>query len=342
MKAVRIFSPGDVRIVDEPVKKPEGNMVLCKVKNVGICGTDYNIFCGEFEEEVDFPLRPGHEWSGVVFEVGDKVTAFKPGDRVIGETCVACGVCDDCLHGNRKNCVNRTSVGTVHAWPGAMCEYVLFPEGDLVKLPDNVSFEEGALVEPAANAMMAIVEGKVTFGSTVAVMGTGPIGIAAAAIARAYGAKTVISVGRSPFKLELCEKLGATHTVNTKEIDAAEEILKITEGRGVDVSIEVSGSKELLTACIKATKKFGDIEMIAFYDGIYPFNINEFAFKALNLRASGCGGWGYFDRVLELIEQKRIDLKPLITHRCTLEDAAKNIAGLKEDNAKKVKVMIEV
>lgn len=340
MTAVRTFAPGDIRTVKENIPRPEGRQVLCKVINAGICGTDYGIYKGELEDMVDFPVRPGHEWSGVVCEVGDDVVLYKPGDRVVGQTCIACGVCPDCRAGNRLNCADRQSVGTVHAWPGAMCEYELFYEGDLIPLPDEISFEQGALIEPAGNAMMGIVMGGVGFGSSVAIMGTGPIGVAAAAIARAYGASTVISVGRSDYKLELCKKMGATHTVNTNDEDAAQKILEYTGGRGVDVSLEISGSKQLLQACFKATKTGGDVEMIAFYDGKLDFDLNDFAFKLLTLRASGCGGWGYFDRVMELMRQERIDLTPMITHRCSLDEAAEQTANLKQDNAKKVKVMV--
>ncbi len=342
MKAVRIFAPGDIRVVDEPIQAVGKRQVLCKVEYVGICGTDYGIYRGELEDMVNFPLRPGHEWSGTVYSVGEEVTLFKPGDRVIGESLVTCDACIDCIHADRKNCKNRKSVGTVDAWPGAMCEYELFSEGDLIKLPDNISLEQGALVEPAANAMMGIVNGNVGFGSTVAIMGTGPIGISAAAICRAYGARTVISVGRSDFKLDICKKLGATHTVNTNIEDPTEKILQITGGEGVDVSIEVSGSNALFESCIQSTKKFGDIEMIAFYEGTYPMDLTDFSFRGLTLRTAGCGGWGYFDRVIELMDQGLIDLTPMITHRCSLADAAEQIKNLKVDNAKKIKVMIEV
>ena len=342
MTAVRTFAPGDIRTVREPVPVPKGRQVLCRVVNVGICGTDYGIFKGELEDMVDFPVRPGHEWTGVVEEVGEDVVLFKPGDRVVGQTCIACGTCPDCRAGNRLACVNRQSVGTVHAWPGAMCEYELYYEGDLIALPAEISFEQGALIEPAGNAMMGIVMGGVGFGSTVSIMGTGPIGVAAAALARAYGASTVISVGRSDFKLDLCKQLGATHTVNTTREDAAEKILEYTGGKGVDVSLEISGSKQLFEACIKSTKAGGDIEMIAFYEGKYDFDLTDFAFRLLTLRASGCGGWGYFDRVMELMRQGRIDLTPMITHRCALSEAAQNIVDLKKDNARKVKVMVEM
>ena len=342
MRAVRIFKPGDIGLVREEIPVPKKREVLVEVICAGICGTDYGIFNGELSELVDFPLRPGHEWTGVVKSVGEEVVLFSPGDRVVGQTCVACGQCEDCRAGNRLNCKNRRSVGTVHAWPGAMCDFELFSEGDLIKLPESISFKEGALIEPAGNAMMGIEMAKIGVGSTVCVMGTGPIGLSAVAIARALGAKTVISVGRSVFKLETAKKMGATHVINSISENVGERMLEITSGEGVDATLEISGSKELLSAAFYGTKNFGDIELIAFYEGKYEFDLNDFAFRLQTLRASGCGGWGYFKKVMELMEQKRINLLPMITHEVSLNDTPTAIRELKKDNAEKIKVMINV
>ena len=343
MMAIRTFAPGDVRVVEEDIPAPGPKEVLCKVVNVGICGTDYNIYKGEFEYMVDFPVRPGHEWSGIVEEVGSDVNYLKKGDRVIGQTGVACDECDDCIHGNRFNCKHTQSVGTVHAWPGAMCEYELFKAADIMKLPDSISFEQGAMVEPAANAMMGVVNGGVHIGSTVLILGTGPIGVAAAALCKAYGAKTIISVGRSDFKLGICKQFGATHVINTNDnTNVADTVREITNGIGVDVTLEISGSLMLFDQAIKSTKVGGSIEMIAFYDKPYEMDLTDFSFRGLTLRQSGGGGWGYFDRVVALMEQGMIDLSPMITHRCKLSEAADEIVNFKKDNAEKIKVMIQV
>ena len=343
MMAIRTFAPGDVRVVEEDIPTPGPREAVCKVVNVGICGTDYNIYKGEFEYMVDFPVRPGHEWSGIVEAVGSEIDYLKPGDRVIGQTGIGCDKCDNCIHGDRFKCTNFQSVGTVHAWPGAMCEHELFKAVDLLKLPDSISFEQGALVEPAGNAMMGISQSGITFGSTVLILGTGPIGVAAVAICKAYGAKTIISVGRSDFKLDLCKQFGATHVINTnRDKNVSEIVREVTGGEGVDVTLEISGSKMLFEEAIKSTKPRGSIEMIAFYDSPYNMDLTDFSFRGLTLRSSGGGAWGYFDKVVTLMENGKIDLTPMITHRCSLSEAADEIRNFKVDNDKKVKVMIQV
>lgn len=221
-----------------------------------------------------------------------------------------------------------------------MADYAVFAARDVIKLPDNISFEQGALIEPAANALMAIDDAGVSAGDTVLITGTGPIGVSAAAIARLYGATTVISVGRSPFKLELCKKLGATHTINTREVSSPEEeISKITGGRGVDVSIELSGSHDLFRICVKTTRAKGILCLIAFYASPFEIDLNELIFAGINLRTAG-GGWGYFDKVIKLMKDGVLDLTGLITSRISLEEAPDEIKNLKKDNSEKIKVMI--
>ena len=153
MKAARLFGKNDIRIMEIETPVPKAGQVLCKVKRCGICGTDYSIFNGAFKSMISYPMTLGHEWSGVV-ETAGPGTAFAPGDRVAGDTCVSCGVCYDCLVGNYVRCKKRRSVGTIFTWDGAYSEYVLFPARHLFRLPDHVDFENGAMLEPAATAML--------------------------------------------------------------------------------------------------------------------------------------------------------------------------------------------
>ncbi len=339
-RSVNTFEPGRIGMVTEPVRELQTDEVLCEIKCAGICGTDNGILNGEFSDMVDFPVRPGHEWTGVIAAVGSGVKGYNVGDRVVGETAHSCGHCPQCVAGNKTACENLQSVGTVHAWPGAMTEYGIFAARDLIKLPDCISFEEGALIEPAANALMAIDEAGVYPGSTVVVMGTGPIGVAAAAIARIYGAITVISVGRSPFKLDICKKLGATHTINTREVDSLEdEVLKITGGKKVDFTIELSGALQLFESCVRLTKPKGILTLLAFYNKPININLNDIIFAGITVRTAG-GGWGYFPKVMHLMETGALNLTDIITSRISLEDAPREIENLKKDNAEKIKIMI--
>lgn len=339
MKSVRIFKPGSIGLIEEDIPKPERGEALIRMRRVGICGTDHNIYQGEFQERVIFPLRPGHEWSGEIVALGEDTGSYRVGDRVTGEAFVSCGACDDCLKGDKYACRFKRSVGTVNAWDGAMCEYFRFPVRDLMRFPDSISYEEAALIEPASNALMAVEQAQIRPGSSMAIMGTGPIGIAAAAIARIYGATTVISVGRSDFKLNMARELGATHTVNTREKDAVSAIMDIM-GDGVDAVLEISGAESLFRAATQVTRPSGHIVLTGFYDHPITLNINDLIFPLFNIHGSG-GGWGgYAPKTLKLMTEGLLKLAPMVTHRCTLEEAPDRIVNLKRDSAMTVKIMI--
>ncbi|MFH1009551.1 MAG: alcohol dehydrogenase catalytic domain-containing protein, partial [Candidatus Latescibacterota bacterium] len=156
MKKARIMGPKDIRVMEVPTPEPGPGEVLCRVVRAGICGTDYAIYTGELSfvksGQISFPMTPGHEWSGLVTRVGRDVAGFQPGDRVVGDTAVSCGTCYDCLMGQYGRCRDLRCVGTIHTWDGAYAEYMVMPARHLFHLPDSVSWDNGAMVEPAATA----------------------------------------------------------------------------------------------------------------------------------------------------------------------------------------------
>ena len=188
MKATRLFAPRDLRIVSMPIPEVGPHDVLCKVRRACICGTDLAIYSGDCSfvrnGDVDFPMTQGHEWSGVVAAVGAAVTRFRPGDRIVSDNCVACGRCPACLCGDVTNCPSLRPLGTVHAWDGAFAEYLVLPERNVFHLADSISFDEGALMEPATIAYSGIRGAEVKLGDTVLVHGSGPIGIIAVRLDR--------------------------------------------------------------------------------------------------------------------------------------------------------------
>lgn len=340
MKSIRIMRPGEVALREENVPAPSRGEALIRMRRVGICGTDYNIYRGEFQDRVNFPLRPGHEWAGEIIALGPETVGYQLGDRVTGESGVSCGVCEFCVKGEKYKCKNTRAVGTVNAWDGAMCEEFLFPVRDLLRIPDNVSMDEAALVEPASNALMAVENAQIGVGSTVVIMGTGPIGLAAAAIAKLYGAATVISVGRSQFKLDMARDLGATHVIDTRSEDPVARVMEITGGSGADAALEISGSEALFRASLRAVHPHGKIVLVGFQEKPFEININDLIFPLLSLLTAG-GGWGgYAPKVLELMGKGLLRLSPMITHRCLLQDVPSAIVNFKKHNAEKVKVMI--
>lgn len=345
MKAAQIFGPNDMRIVDLPVPTLGPHDVLCKVVRTGICGTDHAIYTGEisFIEKgmIKFPMTPGHEWSATVAAVGDKVDNFKVNDRVVGDTCVACGQCYACLMGQYGQCKQMQAVGTIFTWDGAYAEYIVMPQRHLFHLPESVSFDQGALVEPAATALYAVRLADVTIGDTVLVHGTGPIGIAAAKLAKLSGATKVIITGRKPFKLQKALELGADVAINTTE-QSIDDVVRDTVGPdGVDCVIEASGSLELFRSSFDSVRIGGTISVVAFYEkNMDQFDIDKFVMADVKLRAVA-GSLGMYRPVLRLMEVGMLDLSSLITARYPFEQAPQALKDMSEKNDKRIKMLLE-
>lgn len=346
MKTARLFGPKDIRIVDIPIPKVGDNDVLVKVKNVGICGTDYTIYTGESsfvkDSSISFPMTLGHEWSGLVEDVGKNVRKFKPGDRVTGDGSVSCGICYECLCGRYLYCENLRCVGTLKTWDGAYAEYILMPERCVYDIPDGVSYEDAALIEPVATALYSVERADIKMGEIVLVQGTGPIGLAAVQLAKLSGAACVILSGRKDFKLHIGQIMGADVTVNIMNEDLEERIMKITDGKGPHKIIEASGSIEALNQASKMIRAGGKISVVAFYDReLDKFDIDSFVLSDASL-VSVIGSPRCSVKILELMKYKRVDFNAIITHRYMLDEVGTVLDNMKKNNEKKIKVMLTV
>jgi 2-desacetyl-2-hydroxyethyl bacteriochlorophyllide A dehydrogenase len=346
MKAARIFGPGDMRVVEMPIPALRSHDVLCRVLRCGICATDYAIYTGEFSfvksGDIKFPMTPGHEWSGVATRVGAEVTRLKPGDRLVGDTAVACGACNKCLLGAYYDCDDIRSVGTVNTWDGAYAEYIVMPDRHLFPLPERVSFDNGAMVEPAATALSAVVKAQVGIGDTVLVHGTGPIGIMAGKLAKLAGAARVIITGRKKFKLQAAVALGIDAAVDTTEGEWAKAVRDHAGAYGVDRVIEASGSTELLRESLALVKQGGVVSAVAFYERpVERFDIDPFVFGNLALRGSA-GSLGMYPAILKLMDLGALDFSSLITGRYQFDQVGRAMTDMKDQNETRIKLMLEM
>ncbi|NLZ54768.1 MAG: alcohol dehydrogenase catalytic domain-containing protein [Thermoanaerobacteraceae bacterium] len=270
MKALIVASRGKLEFIETEVPKVGPNDVLVKVAYCGICATDLAILSGEtsFVRDglIKYPVRIGHEWSGVVADVGENVKDIKVGDRVVTDTAVSCGECVCCLKGDYQSCENIKSVGTVNCWDGAFAEYMLMPRRHVFKLPDSLGLMEAALVEPAGIALSGVDKCDLSLDKDVLIIGTGDIGLAAVAIAKSKGARKVFLSGRKAFKLEKGQQMGADAVVNVTNEDLKDFIMKNTEGKGVDVIIETSGNIKVINQCMELVKNSATIVLIGFYE----------------------------------------------------------------------------
>jgi len=346
MRAARLFAPNDLRLVETPTPELRPHDVLCRVARCGICGTDYAIYSGEFSGvksgAVHFPMTLGHEWSGTVAALGPDVTRFRLGDRVVGDTGVSCGQCTPCLLGDWGNCPEARAVGTVNAWDGAYAEYIVMPERHLFSLPSNVGFDAGAMVEPAATALYAVVRAQVRTGDTVLVHGTGPIGLCAAKLAKLSGAARVIVTGRRESKLRLALAFGADAAIDTTRGSLAEAVRAEAGENGIDKIIEASGALELFAGSFGYIRPGGVISVVAFYEQPLPeFDIDRFVFSGATVHAVA-GSLGQYPAVLKLMSAGMLDPAPLITAHYPFEDVVQALRDWGAKPEHRVKSMLDL
>ena len=344
MQALRLHAPGDLRLEEVPVPVLGPHDVLCQVLRAGVCSTDLAIYSGEFSGvatgAVKFPFTPGHEWSGTVSEVGSAVTRFRPGDRVVGDTWVACGQCYSCLMGTGR-CLAGRAVGTVNAWDGAWAEFLVMPERHLFALPESVNFLAGALVEPAATALYAVRQAEVGIGDTVLVLGSGPLGLFAARWAKLCGASHVMLTGRKEFKLNLGLRLGADQAINTTREDLADTVRAAVGPEGVDRVIEASGAPELFLAALDLVRVQGTISLVAFYEHeLTNFQLDAVPLRSITVRGAG-GSLGMYEPTLRMMATGAFDPTPILTGAYPRWDAEKALTFLASGSPDTIKLILE-
>jgi len=320
--------------------------VLTRVAWSGICGTDLAILSGDMslvrEGFITYPVRIGHEWSGIVEQVGKEVKGFKAGDRVVSDTAVTCGSCEYCLRGELGKCQKCRSLGTVNHWPGSFAEYMLMPERHMHALPDSIDLDEAALIEPATIALAGVQKIGITPSTSVLIVGTGAIGLAALALAKSKGAGRVLLSGRKPGKLAVGKAMGADAVVNVMEEDLAGFVMKNTEGKGVDAVLETSGNIETISQCLNVVAPRGTIALIGFFETtLNGFDIDSLVFKEVQMRGV-MGEFGLAAQVIDIMAKQKLSLKPLITHRIPFDKAIEAMKTANEKNATRIKMLVEM
>lgn len=345
MKAVVIDKPFSVKIQNVNTPEPQPDQVLVKVCYCGICATDLDIYKGidTFVDNIHYPVRIGHEWSGIVERIGADVKHFKPGDRVAGDSKITCGLCDACKNGDWGNCQSIRSIGTIgDNWDGALAEYIVIPEKNLFLVPDNVSLQEAAVIEPVAIAMNALVHTKVSEGKSVLVIGTGPIGLGAVAIAKALGASKVYLAGRNKLKLDIGKSMGADAVINSTEQDLEAFITQQTEGKKAGAVIETSGNINAVYQSLDCVSRMGSIALVGFYDKpINNLNLNDFVLNKVSfIGASGTNE--YFPSVLSYLVENEISLSMLVTQTFDLDNIQEAIDIFNNKNILRIKVLVRI
>jgi len=319
--------------VDKPVISNPDDVII-DVKAVGICGSDMLSFQGK-HELLTYPRVMGHEFSGIVENVGTDVTNVKPGDQVIVEPLISCGKCKPCLTGDYNVCEDLKVLG-VHV-DGSFQEKVVIAAEKVFKLPPGASLKEGSAVEPFCVGLEASRRGRLNIEDTIVIFGAGTIGICVLKAAKCYRARRIISVDINPDRLKRAKDMGADYVVNSAEENLEEKIAELTDGKGASVVVEASGVEAALEACLTATAYRGRVAILGFYKSplvnIRPIHIVK---KELDVYGSRVYN-NRFPLALDLLAKGEVNLKDLITHEFPfdqLEQAMKTALDPKVDSLK--------
>lgn len=343
MKTAIIKGPNKMEIQERPMPKPGNQEVLVKVKSVGICGSDIHGFLGLSGKRRLPGLIMGHEASGIVEEIGKDVSILKKGDRVAIDPQIYCGYCYACKHGWQNLCDNMSFIGSSmrNLKDGAMCEYIVLSLKQLYKIPDDLSFNEAAMLDPVSNALHLFNRAYMEVGDTVAILGTGVIGLILVQVAKLKGAGKIIAVDVSDMRLSLAKAFGADMIVNSNKQNTVDVIMSITANRGVDIVVEAVGLSATYKDAINLASKRGQVLAFGFRDDEISIPLQPLLFKEITI----IGNTAFVFEIqpfIYFVSSGRIDVKPIITHVFSLDDVQKAFETAADQFSGAVKVMIEM
>lgn len=356
MKALRFHAAKDLRIedVEAPTDTPPPGQVRLRNKFVGICGTDLHEYA---YGPIFIPKEPhpftgasgpqilGHEFGGIVEAIGEGVTSVKPGDRVSVQPLIMPRAGDYYADRGLFHLSNHIAVtGLSWAW-GGMAEYATLNEYNVYAIPDTMSDEEAALVEPSAVAVYACDRGRVRAGDSVLVTGAGPIGVLTLMAARAAGATQLFVTDPNDTRLDLVRNIieGVT-TINPTKVNPGEVIRTATEGgAGCDVAIEAVGNEHALKDCLDAVRKQGTVVVTGLHPHENPLDWFQVTFKDIDIRGSWCYPTYYWPRVIQMISTGLLPAKKVITKKTTLRNAVtEGFDALLNPGGQHLKILIDV
>jgi threonine 3-dehydrogenase len=305
----------------EDVDRPRigHNDVLIKVRRTAVCGTDIHIYKWDdwASKTIPVPMTVGHEFSGEIVECGIEVKGYSIGDRVSAEGHVTCGMCRNCRAGRRHLCMNSIGVGVNRA--GAFADYIAVPAFNVFKLPDALSDDMAAILDPFGNAPHTALSFDLV-GEDVLITGAGPIGIMAVAIARHAGARHVVITDVNDYRLDLARQMGASVALNATRESIDETMANLDMEEGFDVGMEMSGNPSALRDMLRTMHHGGKIALLGIPPEETAIDWNEIIFKGLKLK--GIYGREMFETWYKMSSmlQSGLNITPIITHRFPLED----------------------
>jgi alcohol dehydrogenase len=352
MRAAVFVEPGRIVLDEKPVPEVGPLDALMRITTTTICGTDVHILKGEYP--VKKGLTIGHEPVGIVEKLGSAVKGYSEGQRVIAGAITPSGHSNACLCGFHS----QDGAGTKHGFKalggwrfgntidGCQADYVLVPDAmaNLAPVPDELTDEQVLMCPDIMSTGFSGAErGSIRIGDTVAVFAQGPIGLCATAGAKLAGATTIIGVDTIPERLAMAKRVGADHAVDFKKVDPVDEIMRLTDGRGVDVAIEALGTQTTFEWALRVLRPGGTLSSLGVYSGDLKVPLGPFAagLGDLTIVTTLCpGGKERMRRLMNAVASGRVDLKPLVTHRFKLDDieAAYDLFAHQRDGVLKIAI----
>jgi L-iditol 2-dehydrogenase len=332
-------SPGIIKFNNIAVPEPGAGRVLIKIMRIGICGSDIHVYHGK-HPYTSYPIVQGHEVSGEVAGLGEGVISLKIGDRVTIQPQVTCGKCYLCLNGKYHICDELKVMG--FQTTGAASEYFVAGEAKVVKLPDSMGLDEGAMIEPLAVAVHALQKGGDIEEKNVLVLGAGPIGNLVAQAAKGMGAKSVMITDLSEYRLAIAGKCGIRYCVNTSSNDISDMILEKFGPRKADLIFECVGSNVTTGQALNCARKGTDIIIVGVFPDKTTIDLGLLQDRELRMIGTLMYQQSDYEKAIELVETRKVKLKPLITDHFAFRDYSKAYEYIEKQKDRVMKVIIDV
>ncbi|QMV42728.1 NAD(P)-dependent alcohol dehydrogenase [Cohnella cholangitidis] len=341
MKAAVLTKLGTIEMKELDIPSYGPDEALVRIKAVGLCGSDVHYYehgkIGPYV--VDYPIILGHEAAGEVVAIGNEVRNVEVGHRVTIEPGVTCGRCAHCKSGHYNLCPDVVFLATP-PYDGAFCEYIAIRADMLYPIPDTMSYEKAALIEPFSVGLHAVRRGNLLPGETVVIMGMGPIGILALMAARSAGARRIIGVDMESFRLERALQMGATDVVNLREEDVQSAIMRITEGHKADLAIETAGNGRAAQSALQAVRRGGRVVLVGLpQENETPLSIPYIVDNEIDIR----GVFRYHNTYptgVAIMSGDHIDLEPVITDYMSLEETSRAFEKAINEKNSTLKIVI--
>lgn len=331
--------PGEITFREIPVPEPEENQVLIKIKKIGICGSDIHVYHGK-HSGTGYPVTQGHEVSGQIVSLGKAVTGFYPGQKVTIEPQVFCGKCYPCRHGKYNLCEELKVMG--FQTTGTASEYFAVDASKVTALPENMTYNEGAMIEPLAVTVHAARRFEELEGANVAILGCGPIGILLAQSCKALGAAKVLITDISDYRLDLARQVGADFAVNTAQKNFGEAMVEAFGPDKADVIYDCAGNNITIGQAIQYARKGSKIVLVAVFAEMASVDLFTLNDHELDLDTTMMYRHEDYVTAIRLVSEGKIQLKPLMSKHFAFKDYNDAYLYIGANQEKTMKVLIDV